>query len=105
MATIALLQNPNYMVTMKVRFILTDYVNLLMTHAVYAKLEDGTYTGRIPTCKGVIAFGPTLRDCEEELRSTLEDWILVGLKLGHPLPVIAEIDLNKEPTYEPVEAL
>jgi predicted RNase H-like HicB family nuclease len=90
---------------MKARFILTDYVNLLMTHAVYDKLEDGTYAGRIPTCTGVIAFEPTLRDCEDELRSTLEDWILVGLKLGHPLPVIAEIDLNKEPAYEPAEAL
>lgn len=90
---------------MKVRFVLTDYVNLLMTHAVYDKLEDGTYAGRIPTCTGVIAFGHTLRDCEDELRSTLEDWILVGLKLGHSLPIIAEIDLNKEPAYESVEAL
>ena len=83
MATIALLRKSiTYVVTMKVRFVLTDYVNLLMTHAVYDKLEDGTYAGRIPTCTGVIAFGPTLRDCEDELRSTLEDWILVGLKLG-----------------------
>ncbi len=32
-------------------------------------------------------------------------WILVGLKLGHALPVIAGIDLNKEPTREPVDAL
>ncbi len=38
-------------------------------------------------CAGVIAFGDTLKRCEAELRSTLEDWILVGLKLGHPLPV------------------
>jgi hypothetical protein len=45
----------------------------------------------------VVAFGSTLRECEEELRSTLEDWILVGLKLKHPLPVIADIDLNREP--------
>ncbi len=35
---------------------------------------------------GVLAFSSTLRDCEEELRSTLEDWIFVGLKLGHSLP-------------------
>ena len=35
----------------------------------------------------------------------LEDWILVGLKLGHPLPVIAEINLSKEPSYEPVGAV
>ena len=90
---------------MAVRFILTEYVNQLMAHAVYDKLEDGTFTGRIPQCKGVVAFGATLRECEDELRSTLEDWILVGLKLGHPLPVIAGIDLNKEPTYEPVDAV
>jgi predicted RNase H-like HicB family nuclease len=62
-----------------------------MAYAIYDKLEDGTFAGRIPQCKGVVAFGATLRECENELRSTLEDWILIGLKLGHPLPVIAEI--------------
>ncbi len=90
---------------MTIRYILTDYVNQLMAQAVYDKLEDGTFSGRIPSCKGVVAFGATLHDCEEELRSTLEDWILVGLKLGHPLPVIAGINLNTMPTYEPVEAV
>jgi len=45
--------------------------------------------------KGVAAFGKTLRECEGELRSTLEDWILVGRRLGHKLPVLAGIDLNK----------
>lgn len=90
---------------MAVRFILTDYVNQLMAHAICDKLEDGTFAGRIPPCKGMVAFGTTLRECEDELHSTLEDWILVGLKLGHPLPVIAEIDLNREPIYEPVDAV
>ena len=55
--------------------------------------------------EGGQAFGATLRECEDELHSTLEDWILVGLKLGHPLPVIAKINLNKDLAYEPVEAL
>ena len=40
-------------------------------------------------------FAASLRECEDELRSTLEDWILVGLKFGHKLPVLAGIDLNK----------
>jgi predicted RNase H-like HicB family nuclease len=87
---------------MAVRFILTEYVNQAMAEAVYDKLEDGTFAGRVPPCKGVIAFGATLRECEDELRSTLEDWIVVGLKLGHHLPLIAGIDLNKEPSYDPV---
>ncbi|MFZ3168733.1 MAG: type II toxin-antitoxin system HicB family antitoxin [Candidatus Methanoperedens sp.] len=90
---------------MAIRYILTDYVNQMMAQAVYDKHEDGTFSGRIPPCKGVIAFGSTLRECEDELHSTLEDWILTGLKLNHPLPVIASINLNKEPSYEPVGAL
>ena len=87
---------------MTTKFILTDYVNQVLANAVYDKLEDGSFGGGIPLCKGVIAFGSTLRECEEELRSTLEDWILVGLKLGHPLPVVGNIDLNEEPTREPM---
>ncbi|MEQ8225146.1 MAG: type II toxin-antitoxin system HicB family antitoxin, partial [Candidatus Eremiobacterota bacterium] len=88
---------------MAIKFILTEYVNHLMARAVYDKLEDNTFTGQIPECKGVIAFGSTLSECEEELHSTLEDWILLGLKLKHPLPVVAEIDLNQEPSYESVD--
>jgi len=90
---------------MAARFILTDYVESALAHAVYDKLEDGSFAGRIPPCKGVVAFGKSLRECEDELRSTLEDWILVGIKLGHPLPVIADIDLNKEPHYEAMVAV
>ena len=90
---------------MAVRFILTDYVDQGMAEASYEKLEDNRYAGRVPSCPGVVAFAPTLRACEDELRSTLEDWILVGLKLGHRLPVLGEIDLNGEPVREPVDAL
>ncbi len=85
--------------------VLTDYVNQALGQAVYDKLEDGTYGGRIPPCMGVITFGTTLRECETELRSVLEDWSLVGLKLGHSLPVLGDIDLNKEPRREPVETV
>lgn len=78
------------------RFVLTEYIDQAMASAVYDKLEDGTFAGHIPTCVGVVAFGRTLRECADELRSTLEDWILLGLKLRHHLPVIAGIDLNRE---------
>jgi predicted RNase H-like HicB family nuclease len=87
------------------RFILSDYVEQALAEARYDKLDDGTFGGHIPSCPGVVAFGDTLRECEAELRSTLEDWILVGLKLGHALPVLAGIDLNRQPVHESVEAL
>jgi len=82
------------------QFTLTDYINYALEYAEYDKLEDGSFAGRISKCKGVIAFGKSLRECENELRSTLEDWILVGLKLGHRLPVINEISLNRSPHRE-----
>jgi len=75
--------------TVAIQFILTDYINQLLVNAVYEKLDDCTYSGRIPQCTGVVAFGTTLRECKDELHSTLEDWILLGFKLGHPLPVEA----------------
>jgi predicted RNase H-like HicB family nuclease len=87
------------------RYVLSEYVELAMRDAVYDKLEDATFSGRIPSCPGVLAFASTLKECEEELRSTLEDWVLVGLKLRHHLPVIGNIDLNKEPVREPVDTL
>lgn len=90
---------------MPIQYILTEYIDQAMAQAEYDKLEDSTFCGRIPACIGVVAFGATLRQCQEELRSTLEDWIFVGLKLGHSLPIIAGIDLNKEPTREPVDTL
>lgn len=82
------------------KFIITDYINRAMAYAVYDKLEDESYCGKIPYCKGVVAFAKTLRECEDELRSTLEDWILVGLKLSHKLPIIDNINLNKEIRHE-----
>ena len=83
-------------------FTLTDYINCALAYADYDKLEDGSFAGRIPKCKGVIAFAKSLRECEDELRSTLEDWILVGLKLGHRLPVINGMSLNRRPHHEPM---
>jgi hypothetical protein len=43
-------------------FILTDYINNAMANAEYDKIEDGSFVGRIPKCKGVIAFAETLRE-------------------------------------------
>ena len=91
------IDNSNFMLNISgvfvMKFVLSEYIVRAMMLAEYDKLEDNSYAGRIPACKGVIAFGSTLRECEEELRSVLEDWILVGLKLKYSLPVIEGIDL------------
>jgi predicted RNase H-like HicB family nuclease len=71
-----------------VTFPFTAYVETALELARYDMLDDGSFAGEIPKLKGVVAFGRTLRGCEQELRPTLEDWIRVGLRLGQELPVL-----------------
>jgi len=75
---------------------LLEYINKAMSKAVYEKLEDGTYSGKIPQTPGVIAFGNTLFQCQEELKSVLEGWIIVKIRHGDKLPVIGGINLNRK---------
>ena len=74
---------------------LIEYVERAMSKATYDKLEDGTYCGTIPECRGTIAFSETLYGCQAELRSVLEGWLLVKIRHGDELPVIDGLDLNK----------
>ena len=85
--------------------VLSGYIGRALARAAYKKLEDGTYAGRITCCPGVVALRESLRSCEDELQSALEDWILVGLKRGQQLPVIDGLDLNKGIEREPLEAM
>jgi predicted RNase H-like HicB family nuclease len=73
---------------------LLEYINEAMANAVYDKLEDESFSGKIPQCPGVLAFAETLYKCEQELRSALEGWLIVKIRHGDRLPVIKKINLN-----------
>ncbi|MDK1082399.1 MAG: type II toxin-antitoxin system HicB family antitoxin [Anaerolineae bacterium] len=72
---------------------LTTYIQAAMRAAKYEIIEDDTYYGKIPGFQGVWGSANTLESCREELQSALEDWLVLGLRLGHDLPVVAGIDL------------
>jgi predicted RNase H-like HicB family nuclease len=75
--------------------VLTAYINAAMARAHYELLpEDKTFYGEIPGLQGVWANAETLEACRQELQEVLEDWLLVGLRLGHSIPVLDQIDLN-----------
>jgi hypothetical protein len=42
----------------------------------------------------VWAAADTLEQCRNELESVVEDWLLLGLRLGHNITPLADIDLN-----------
>ncbi|MFH7242682.1 MAG: type II toxin-antitoxin system HicB family antitoxin [Spirulina sp.] len=73
---------------------LTRYIQTAMHQAVYELLDDGTFYGEIPTCPGVISNGTTLEACREDLQSVLEEWLILGLHLGHRLPTLNGLDIN-----------
>jgi predicted RNase H-like HicB family nuclease len=72
---------------------LTSYIQAAMRLAKYEITEDGKYYGEIPGFDGVWASTDSLETCREELQSVLEDWLVLGLRMGHVLPVVAGINL------------
>ncbi|WNZ28194.1 type II toxin-antitoxin system HicB family antitoxin (plasmid) [Leptolyngbya sp. NK1-12] len=75
---------------------LTDYIRAAMKQATYELLEDGTFYGEIPACPGVLTNADTLEDCREMLQDALEGWIILGLRLGHEMPVLEDNSLSIE---------
>jgi predicted RNase H-like HicB family nuclease len=68
---------------------LTDYIQAAMRNAQYEILPNGEgYFGRIPNLQGVWANAETLESCRKEMQEVLEEWIMIGLKMGTPIPVI-----------------
>jgi predicted RNase H-like HicB family nuclease len=72
---------------------LTSYIHAAMRLAKYEILDDQTYYGEIPGFQGVWANADSLEACREELQSVLEDWLILGLRMGHALPIVAGINL------------
>ncbi|MHB8777479.1 MAG: type II toxin-antitoxin system HicB family antitoxin [Anaerolineales bacterium] len=75
---------------------LTKYIHEAMKLAKYKILEDGSYYGDIPGFRGVLANADNLEECRDELQDTLEEWILLGIRLGHNLPEANGIRLVTE---------
>lgn len=73
---------------------LTKYMQAAMSKARYEILEDGTYYGEIPPCRGVWASGKTLEACRQELQEVLEEWLVLKMRDGDPLPTIEGIRLE-----------
>ncbi len=74
---------------------LTEYICEAMKKAHYEILTDGEgYFGRIEALPGVWANAPTLEACRDELQEVLEEWIIVGLRKGHPIPPMESVNVD-----------
>lgn len=70
---------------------ITQYIQSQFKKANYKILEDGNYFGEIPGLKGVWASAKTLEKCRQELQEILEEWILLKLADGDPIPGLTPV--------------
>lgn len=74
-----------------------EYIQKAMEAAHYEMLEENEgFYGEIPGAAGVWATGSTLESCRKELLEVLEEWILIGIAMGHELPEFDGITLKVE---------
>ena len=72
-----------------------EYLAAAMKRAQYEILsDDGTYYGEIPGFDGVYANAPHLERCRNLLEEVLEEWLLLSISRGLPLPVVDGLDLK-----------
>ena len=66
-----------------------QYLQAAMSKARFKPIDDPEPVfGEIPECPGVWATGKTEAECRQTLQEILEDWVLLGVRLGHTLPEI-----------------
>jgi len=66
----------------------TEYIRAALKRAEYIPLEDGTFAAHVDGLQGVIATGPTIEDCREDLIEVIEEWITIRLERGLDIPAL-----------------
>jgi predicted RNase H-like HicB family nuclease len=70
------------------------YVEAALGHASIERMEDGRFFGHIDELRGPWADGDTADECRRELRSVLEEWLVIALRDDEELPVLDGVNLN-----------
>ena len=73
---------------------LTEYVDKAMRLAKSETMEDGKYFATIPGFKGLWADGGSRAECLNELRHSLEEWLVISLRDDEELPELSGTSLN-----------
>lgn len=77
---------------------LLEYIQAALKYAEYKKLDDGTWFAEIPGFEGVWANGKSVEECRKELVEVLEEWLILKLRDGDPIPKIQGIEIGiREP--------
>lgn len=73
---------------------LVEYIHGALENAEYKKLDNGTWFAEIPGFDGVWANRKTVEECRKELMEVLEEWLILKLRDGDPIPKIKDMEIN-----------
>ena len=73
---------------------ITRYVEEALRRMKYVRLEDGSYCATVPGLPGVIAVGHRRAECRRQLIEVIEEWILVRVAHGLPVPKLGSATIK-----------
>ena len=74
---------------------ITEYIEAALAKATYEIIQDEEpYYGEIPGLQGVWASGKTLEECRRNLAEAIEDWVLLSIAKGLPIPALGEVAIQ-----------
>jgi len=79
----------------KIQIMFAEYVQAAMERAHYEIIDDEEpFYSEVPELKGVWATGRTLEECRKNLKSSIEGWIALRLRMGRAIPPIGGVTIN-----------
>lgn len=80
----------------------TKDIEAALPRAVYEIIQDEEpFYAEVPGLQGVWASGNTLEECRRNLAETVEDWVLLSVAKGLPVPPPGEAALPRTTHYMP----
>ncbi len=71
---------------------IVEYLAAALELAHYELIEDEEpFYGEVPGLEGVWATGRSLEECRRNLRSAVEDWLLLGISRGDSIPPLGGV--------------
>lgn len=74
-----------------------EYIQKAVKKAQYKTLEDGSWFADISGFEGVWANANTLEECRQELIDVLEEWLILKLRDGDPIPSLEGLTIKIQP--------
>jgi len=72
-----------------------EYIAAALRRAEYKIIEsDDPVFVSVPGLNGAWATGKTVEEARAELIEVIEEWLVLGIKLGHTIPAIEDAMIN-----------